>query len=80
MGMKSDMDLRAELMESLDAIPAVNGADIEISVDHGMVTLSGDVDTHQTRFQVERAARRVHGMRGLEIKLHSSATAKHKHH
>lgn len=80
MGMKSDMDLRAELMESLDAIPAVNGADIEISVDQGMVTLSGEVDTHQTRFQVERAARRVHGMRGLEIKVQPSANAKHKHH
>lgn len=80
MGMKSDMDLRAKLMETLDAIPAVNGADIEISVDQGMVTLSGEVDTHQTRFQVERAARRVHGMRGLEIKLQSSVNAKHKHH
>lgn len=80
MGMKSDTDLKAELMETLDAIAAVNGADIEINVDHGMVTLSGEVDTHQTRFQLERAARRVHGMRGLEIKVQSSANAKHKHH
>lgn len=78
--MKSDTDLKAELMETLDAIPAVNGADIEIDVDHGMVTLSGEVDTHQTIFQVERAARRVHGMRGLEIKVKSQAGAKRKHH
>ena len=80
MGMKSDTDLKAELMETLDAIAAVKGANIEVDVEHGMVTLSGAVDTHQTRFQVERAARRVHGMRGLDIKVQSQANGKHKHH
>jgi osmotically-inducible protein OsmY len=80
MGMKSDVDLKAELMERLDAIPAINAADIQVNVDAGMVTLSGEVDTHQTRFQVERAARRVHGMRGLDIKVKPQTGVKHKHH
>jgi osmotically-inducible protein OsmY len=79
MGMKSDADLKADLMETLDAIPAINGSDIEVNVEGGMVTLSGAVDTNQTRFQVERAARRVSGMRGLDIKIKPLVGVKHKH-
>ncbi len=78
--MKSDADLKAELMERLDAIPAVSGSEIQIDVDDGMVTLSGEVETHQTKFQVERAAHRVAGMRGIKIKLKPQANGKHKHH
>jgi osmotically-inducible protein OsmY len=45
-----------------------------------MVTLSGQVDTHQTRFQVERTARRVSGVRGLEIRVRpGQGTSKRAH-
>ena len=57
--MRTDAELKADVMERLDSIPAIQVADIEVLVDSGMVTLQGQVDTHQTRFQVERAARRV---------------------
>lgn len=80
MGTKSDADLKADLMETLDAIPAINSSDIEVNVDGGMVTLSGAVDTYQTRFQVERAARSVSGMRGLDIKIKPLVGIKQKHH
>jgi osmotically-inducible protein OsmY len=82
MGRKSDAELKADLMEVLDADPAVNAADIEILVDRGMVTLSGQVDTHQTRFHVERMARRVSGMRGLQINIRPTTVAfkRHAHH
>ncbi len=52
--MKSDAELKADLMEKLDSIPAISEANIEVFVDGGMVTLNGQVDTHQTRFQVEK--------------------------
>lgn len=78
--MKSDVDLKADLMERLDAIPAINASDIEVIVDNGMVTLSGYVDTHQTKFQVERAARRVSGMRGLEINVKPGMHSPKRHH
>lgn len=78
--MKTDAELKADLMECLDAIPTVNSSDIEVFVDHGMVTLSGEVDTHQTRFQVERTAKRVSGMRGLEINIKPGHMASKKHH
>lgn len=78
--MKSDVELKADLMEKLDAIPSVNGADIEVFVDNGMVTLNGQVDTHQTRFQVERTARRVAGMRGLQINIKPAQGGVRKNH
>lgn len=78
--MKSDAELKADLMERLDAIPSVNGADIEVFVDNGMVTLNGHVDTHQTRFQVERTARRVAGMRGLQINIRPAQGGVRKNH
>ena len=67
--MRTDAELKADLMEKIDLIPSVNVADIEVFVERGMVTLNGHVDTHQTRFQVERTARRVPGMRGLQINI-----------
>lgn len=67
--MKSDAELKADLMEKLDAIPAISEAHIEVFVEGGMVTLNGQVDTHQTRFQVEKTARRTAGIRGLQINI-----------
>ncbi|MBU4112015.1 MAG: BON domain-containing protein [Gammaproteobacteria bacterium] len=79
--MRTDAELKADVMERLDAIPAVNASDIEVDVDAGVVTLSGSVDTQQTRFQVERTARRVPGIRSLAVSLrpHQMAGKKHYH-
>jgi osmotically-inducible protein OsmY len=67
--MRSDDDLRADLLERLDSIASINGADIDVWVDNGKVTLTGRVDTPQTRFQVERAVRRVTGLRSLALNV-----------
>lgn len=75
----SDAELRASLMDVLDAIPTVNASDIDVRVQGGMVTLSGKVDTHQTRFHVERMARRVSGMRGLQIDIRPTVSPLKKH-
>lgn len=78
--MKTDSELRADLMELLDAIPAVNTADVDIDVERGIVTLSGRVGTHQAISQLERTARRVSGIRGLEIKVKPLSTGLRRHH
>lgn len=78
--MRTDAELKADLMEKLDAIPTVNASEIEIDVENGMVILSGQVDTNQTRFQVERTARRIAGMRGLEINIRPGHPAPRRHH
>jgi len=73
MPQQSDEELKANLMEVLDCIPSVNACDIDVQVEGGMVTLNGQVDTHQTRFHVERLARRVIGVRGLKVNIHPKA-------
>jgi osmotically-inducible protein OsmY len=77
--MRTDAELKADLIERLDAIPAVNASEIDVMVDDGMVTLNGQVDSHQLRFQVERTARRVSGMRGLEININPRQPTSRKH-
>ncbi len=77
--MRTDAELKADLIERLDAIPAVNASEIDVMVDDGMVTLNGQVDSHQLRFQVERTARRVSGMRGLEINISPRQPTSRKH-
>lgn len=67
--MRTDVELKADLMERIDAIPSVGAGDVEVLVENGMVTLNGHVDTRQSRFQVERTARHVHGIRGLQINI-----------
>jgi len=78
--MKTDAELRADVMERLDAIPTIGGSDIEVWVDNGLVTLSGHVDTQQIKFQVERTARSVMGMRGLAVNLKPQAAPRKHHH
>jgi osmotically-inducible protein OsmY len=51
---------------------------LEVLVDRGMVTVSGEVDTHRTRFQIERAVRRVEGLRGLQINIRPTQTGGRK--
>ena len=67
--MRTDEELKAEVMDRLDAIPAVNRANIAVQVDNGVVSVSGQVDSHQTRFHVEHAIRRVPDLRGLAVEL-----------
>jgi osmotically-inducible protein OsmY len=68
--MMTDSEIRTALIERFDAIPSVDASDIDVHVEDGVVTLSGQVDTHQTRFQVERAARKIPGVRGLKVHIH----------
>ncbi len=67
--MKSDADLKAALETSLSAMLGSHQWPVELVVDRGMVTVNGQVDTHDTRFQIERAVRRVNGWRSLQINI-----------
>lgn len=70
--MRTDDELKTDLIERFDAIPSIEKSDIDVQVEDGMVTLTGQVETHQTRFQVERAARKVAGIRGLKVQIKSA--------
>jgi osmotically-inducible protein OsmY len=67
--MKTDLQLKSDVTAELMWDPAVNPANVGVAVKDGIVTLSGTVDTYLQKHAVERAARRVSGVRGLAIDL-----------
>lgn len=70
---KTDHQLKTDVSTELAWDPAVNSTTIGVAVKDGIVTLGGQVDTYLQKHAVERAARRVGGVRGiamdLEVKL-----------
>ena len=59
---RTDAELKDAVADELGWTPSVNSTHIGVAVDHGAVTLSGEVDTYPERFLAERAALRVHGV------------------
>ena len=59
---KIDADLKAAVAEELAWTPSVNSTHVGVAVDHGAVTLSGEVDTYPERHLAEKAALRVRGV------------------
>lgn len=67
--MKTDMDIKSDVTGELMWDPAITAANIGVAVKDGIVTLSGTVDTYMQKHAVERAARRVGGVRGIAVDL-----------
>ena len=63
--MKTDAQLRKDVMDEIDWEPSVVAAGVGVSAHNGVVTLSGTVATYAERCAVERAARRVGGVKGV---------------
>jgi osmotically-inducible protein OsmY len=70
---KTDMQLQRDVEEELRWDPKVNAARVGVTVDHGAVSLLGEVDTYAEKWAVEHAAKRVGGVRtvaqDLKVKL-----------
>lgn len=67
--MKSDLQIKSDVTDELVWDPAVNSTNVGVAVRDGIVTLSGIVDSYIQKHAVERAARRVAGVRGLALDL-----------
>jgi osmotically-inducible protein OsmY len=61
----TDAALKAAVVEELKWMPSINSAHIDVSVEYGLVTLSGEVDIYPDKFLAEKAALRVHGVSGV---------------
>lgn len=61
--MKTDAQLKADVLAELAWDPAVNPAAIGVIVKNGLVTLTGHLDTLAQKHAAERAVRRVAGVR-----------------
>jgi osmotically-inducible protein OsmY len=73
--MGEDLHLRQRVMDALEFEPSVDAAHIGVSVEEGVVTLSGHVRSFVEKFAAERIARQVKGVcavaQELEVRLPS---------
>lgn len=71
--MSNDLQLRADIEAELEFEPSLTAAGIGVAVKDGVATLTGNVPSYFEKFEAERAAGRVRGVRAiaeeLEVKL-----------
>ena len=63
--MPSDSDLRRDVEKELEWEPSVDERRIGVSVEDGIVTLTGEVSSFVEKWRAERAVERVAGVRGV---------------
>jgi osmotically-inducible protein OsmY len=67
--MKTDIQLQQDVMAELQFEPAVNATHIGVAVDHSVVTLTGHVGSYSEKWDAERAAQRVAGVKALAVDI-----------
>lgn len=74
--MRDDIEIEGDVREEIRWTPDVDGDDIVVLVEDGIVTLTGTVPTYQDKVRAENAAKRVFGVTGIanDIEVHVSPT------
>lgn len=67
--MKTDGQLKSDVLAELQWQPSIHAAEIGVEVRDGVVTLSGEVGSFVEKWDAERAAQRVAGVKSLAIDL-----------
>ena len=67
--MKTDLELRTDVLAELEFEPSVDAAHIGVSATAGVVTLTGTVAAYAEKLAVIRATERVLGVKGLADEL-----------
>jgi hypothetical protein len=65
--MRTDTDIQNDVLAELSFDPAINKADIGVSVREGVVTLTGLVDCYYKKVQAEMTAKKIAGAAVLPI-------------
>lgn len=67
--MKTDSQLQQDVIAELKWEPAINDTQITVSVNKSVVTLNGHVDSFSQKWDAERAAQRVSGVKALAVEI-----------
>ena len=67
--MKTDAQLQQDVIAELKWEPSVNAAHIGVEVGDGIVTLAGHVGSYAEKWDAERAAQRVSGVKALAVEM-----------
>jgi hypothetical protein len=78
--MKTDSQVQLDVISELRWEPSVDAAQIRVEVRDGVVTLAGRVNSYAEKWEAERAARRVSGVKTLSVQLFVTLTASRTRH
>lgn len=67
--MKTDMQLQRDVLAELQWEPTLHAAGIGVEVADGVVTLAGHVGSYPEKWEAEKAAQRVSGVRAVAVDL-----------
>lgn len=76
--MKSDSQLKEDILAELGWDPAVNANEVGVTVKDGVVTLTGHLGTYAEKVAVQRAAQRVAGVKALAVELTVQLASSHQ--
>jgi osmotically-inducible protein OsmY len=76
--MKTDFQIMADVTAELDSDPVINAKSVGIAVNDGVVTLSGHLASFAEKHAVEKAVRRVSGVRGIALELDVKLAPEHR--
>lgn len=65
----SDIELRQDVADALEFEPSIDGADIGVTAQDGVVTLSGHVKTFLEKLKAEEIAMAVRGVKALAVEI-----------
>ena len=67
--MKTDLELKKDILAELGYEPSVNATDINVAVKQGIVLLKGPVNSYAAKLAAVHAAKRVAEVKGVEDEL-----------
>ena len=67
--MRTDHELLSDVIAELEWQPSLRNEEIGVAVKDGVVTLSGTVSNYARKFQAEKAAEKVHGVKAVALDL-----------
>jgi osmotically-inducible protein OsmY len=76
--MKTDADLKRDVEAEFKWDPAIHANAVGVAVKDGIVTLTGHLDTFVEKMAIERALRRVAGVRAIALELDVNLSPNHK--
>lgn len=76
--MKTDEQLKADIVDELAWDPAINATGLGVEVKDGVVTLTGQLDSFSQKHALEQALQRVEGVRGIALALDVQLSAEHR--
>lgn len=67
--MKTDNQIRQDVMEEIEWDPMLHSTEIGVTVNNGIVTLSGHVNSYLKKINAEKAVKRVRDVKAVAIDL-----------